>query len=483
LAPGVVIAGRYVVERQLAEGGIGVVVVARHHALHQRVAIKYLQAKPLESPAIVERFKREAQLAACIRSEHVVRVFDIGMLPDGGPYIVMEYLEGEDLGAIVERGALPVPLAVDYVLQACEALAEAHALGIVHRDLKPQNLFLATRGAGPAIVKILDFGISKASSRGDLATRLPRMTEVGERFGTPVYMSPEQLVSSADVDPRADIWALGVVLFELLTADLPFEGETVPQIAANILGAAPTPLRARCPHGPAALEAVLLKCLEKDRERRYRNVAELAQDLVDLGVAASAERVATIARIVREGGESIRPPSLRELPSEIVAPPPRSTQRHLQATLDAFAAPPEPPRSRRSTRLAIFGAAAVATALAVGGGARLAMTSQVPSGLVAQNAAAPPAETKLQTALVMTAALAETPAPSASPAATAAVAVPRIERHRVETKVEARAVTTPAPVRSEAPAPTPAPPPPSPSPSPAPARAPNADYMEFGERR
>jgi serine/threonine protein kinase len=287
-SPGSVIGGKYRVERQLAEGGIGVVVLARHLQLGHQVAIKYLQAKVLTNSLLVTRFMREAQLAASIHSDHVVRVFDVGTLDDGGPYMVMEFLDGEDLGAVVARGPLAQQDAIDYVMQACDAIAEAHGLGIVHRDIKPENLFLARRGSGTPIIKIVDFGISKSTMNRDTGKRLPRMTEDGDRFGTPMYMSPEQLASSTNVDARADIWALGVVLFELLTARIPFDGESVPQIAASILTAPAKLLRTYCPGASSELEAAVSKCLEKTPDLRFRNVAA--------GCSTSSASSATRAR-------------------------------------------------------------------------------------------------------------------------------------------------------------------------------------------
>ena len=274
LAPGAVVAGKYEVERELAVGGIGVVVLARHLELGHRVAIKSLHARFLEDRSIVERFKREARLAASIRSDHVVRVHDVGTLDDGAPFMVMEYLEGEDLGAVVARGPVPVPMAVEWVLQACEALAEAHEKGIVHRDLKPENLFLSRRSTG-AIIKELDFGISKATPTNSEEGPLSRMTEEGERFGTPLYMSPEQLVSSSRADVRSDIWALGVVLYELLTAELPFPGEDVSTIIANVLSSTPVPLRVKRPDAGPILDGIVEACLSRDPALRPANIADL----------------------------------------------------------------------------------------------------------------------------------------------------------------------------------------------------------------
>jgi serine/threonine-protein kinase len=227
-----------------------------------------------------------------LRSDHVVRVFDLGVLPSNTPYMVLEYLEGTDLRALLEtRGALPVEVAVDYVLQVCEALAEAHLNGIVHRDLKPQNLFLTRRANGTPCIKLLDFGVSKFAARSDSKDELT-MSHV--LLGSPVYMSPEQIRDSRKVDARADVWSLGVVLYMLLGGGRPFTGEGLAGTCASIMVDAPSPLSARCPAVPEALEAIVFACLEKSRERRTQDVAELAGQLMTFASAAgrvSAERV------------------------------------------------------------------------------------------------------------------------------------------------------------------------------------------------
>src|SRR5438552_2214501 len=205
---GTVLQGKYQVGRLLGRGGMGVVVAARHLLLDTDVALKFLLTT---EPGVVERFSREARAAARLQSEHVGRVLDVGALPDGSPFMVMEYLAGEDLSQVLARGPLSVTDAVDYLLQACEAIAEAHALGIVHRDLKPANLFLAQRAHGRSMVKVLDFGISRG---GATASRLT-LTGTGV-LGSPQYMSPEQWTEARAVDARSDVWSLGVVLYEMI---------------------------------------------------------------------------------------------------------------------------------------------------------------------------------------------------------------------------------------------------------------------------
>jgi len=303
-SPGSVIAGKYLVERAIGEGGIGLVVKAKHLQLDAPVAIKHLKASDVSRPDVVERFLREARLAAKIKNEHAVKVQDVDTLESGVPYMVMEFLEGQDLAQLVLESPLPLERALDYVLQACEALAEAHAVGIVHRDLKPANLFLTTRPGGASMVKVLDFGISRLST-----DRKARVTRVDERIGTPEFMSPEQLQGARDVDARADIWSLGVVLYELLTGKLPFEGEGLAQLCTSILTKPHVPLSAVHPDATPEIEAVVARCLEKDRDRRYQNIAELAQDLAVLWRGESPSRVQQIARVMREAGAKISPPT------------------------------------------------------------------------------------------------------------------------------------------------------------------------------
>ncbi len=222
VAPGEVLAGKYRVDRVLGAGGMGVVVAAHHVHLDERVALKFLLPDALRSPEAVARFVREARAAVKIKSEHVARVTDVGHLENGAPYIVMEYLEGVDLSAwLRQNGPMPIPQAVDFVLQACEAIADAHVLGIVHRDLKPSNLFCIRRTDGQSSIKVLDFGISKILNPG---TPRPDMTATSALIGSPLYMSPEQMSLSKGVDVRTDIWSLGIILFELITGRTPFEG-------------------------------------------------------------------------------------------------------------------------------------------------------------------------------------------------------------------------------------------------------------------
>jgi serine/threonine-protein kinase len=299
---GDVIAAKYRVERILGRGGMGVVVAARHLRLRERVAIKILLPRPGATRDLMARSVREARLAMRIRSEHVVRVYDIGMLETGEPFLVMEHLSGTDLRALLDRqGSLRVEDAIEYLLQAIEAIAEAHARGIVHRDLKPGNLFLARRADGTPLVKVLDFGIAKSDALEASAR------ETAGVAGTPVYMAPEQMRSGSVIDARTDVWGLGVTLYALLTGEAPFRGGSLVELHERILGGAPS-LRAARPDAPEALEAILLRCMAKNPADRFGDVAELSAALADLApehVRFSARRASRILAAAPLATESV----------------------------------------------------------------------------------------------------------------------------------------------------------------------------------
>ncbi|HEY5147687.1 MAG TPA: serine/threonine-protein kinase, partial [Polyangiaceae bacterium] len=263
---GQVLAGKYRVERVLGIGGMGVVVAARHLHLDAPVAMKFMTAETAAEGHLVARFLREARATARLRGEHVVRVSDIGELDSGAPYMVMEYLQGQDLSALLTSlGPPPIASAVEYALQTCEGLDEAHRAGFVHRDVKPANLFLTRRPNGTACIKIVDFGISKAVTMVDPSNGL-HATSTRAIFGSPMYMAPEQMRAARDVDGRADLWSLGATLYELLAGSVPFAAESLVDLAYRIANERPPPLRARRPEIPYELEQVVLRCLEKDRE-------------------------------------------------------------------------------------------------------------------------------------------------------------------------------------------------------------------------
>lgn len=292
---GSVLANKYRVDHVLGSGGMGYVLAATHIRLNERVAIKLLQPSMAGEEGLAARFLQEARAAAKIRSEHIVRVLDTDVLNDGTPYLVLEYLEGQDLDKAVRKlGPLPIPIAVEYVLQVCEALAEAHVAGVVHRDIKPANIFLTQRSDGSPLIKVLDFGISKVISDTDGSVNLTKTAEIR---GSPLYMSPEQMRRPRDVDARSDVWSLGVVLFHLLTRSFPFFSDNTLDLCAKILRDEPVRLTQMRPDAPLGLEQVIERCLQKQQENRFVNVAELAVALIEFapaGVRVSAERALRI---------------------------------------------------------------------------------------------------------------------------------------------------------------------------------------------
>jgi serine/threonine-protein kinase len=285
LAPGRIFAGKYRIERALGRGGMGVVLAARHELLGHEVAIKVLGHELQEDAEARVRLLREARAAAKLRSDHVARVFDVGLQPDGAPFVVLEKLEGETLAERLERrGPLPVEDVVRFVLEACEALAEAHHAGIVHRDVKPSNLFVETVAVGAAAgrsprerIKVLDFGIAKAPR----AAEFDAQTTTGA-LGSPRYMSPEQMRSTRLVDARTDVWSLGVTTFELLTGAAPFRGDTLPALATSILMDPIPSLRAHRPDVPERLDAIVTRCLAREPNERFADAAELEAALLAL---------------------------------------------------------------------------------------------------------------------------------------------------------------------------------------------------------
>ena len=279
---GEVLAGKYEVVDHIGQGGMGYVFEGLHRGLGQRVAIKVLRKQRGHDEEMIARFEREARAAAKLKSEHTARVMDVDVLEDGTPFMVMELLEGHDLETELCRfGKLPIAHAVDLVLQACSAMAEAHQRGIVHRDLKPPNLFLCPRGDG-VTVKLLDFGISKMETEGQKS-----VTQTSSSLGTPLYMSPEQIRSAKHVDERTDIWSLGVILYELIAGTTPFEADSPTAVIAAITADAPVPLVQTASDVPEALSMIVMKALEKHPDRRWRSVDAFAKALAPHGSAGS----------------------------------------------------------------------------------------------------------------------------------------------------------------------------------------------------
>ncbi|MFS8068663.1 MAG: serine/threonine-protein kinase [Byssovorax sp.] len=279
LAPGDLVAGKYEVDRVLGVGGMGAVFAAVDRATRERVALKCLLPIFCENVDVITRFLREGSATMRLQSEHIARVSATGALDSGVPYIVMEHLDGRDLRSVVRSsGPLDVKDAAGYVGQVCAALAEAHALGIVHRDLKPANLFLTLRPNGSALIKVLDFGIAKYTSPSLLGDHA-EMTKTQAVLGSRAYMSPEQMLRPKEVDARADIWSLGVILYFFVTGKSPFSSDTTEGMIMRIVSGAPEPMTTLVPDLPPTFEAVVMRCLAKSREARFSNVTELARAL------------------------------------------------------------------------------------------------------------------------------------------------------------------------------------------------------------
>ena len=395
---GDLLAGKYRVEKVLGFGGMGVVVSAFRTDLEQRVAVKFLGAAAAERPDAAERFRREARAAAKIRSEHVARVLDVGTLDNGLPYMVMEFLEGNDISEELRRVTrLPMPEAVDFILQATEALAEAHAAGVVHRDLKPGNLFLARRADGSRRVKVLDFGISKALT-GSSVEELS-LTKTAALIGSPLNMAPEQMRSAKDVDTRADIWSLGAMLYEMLTGEPPYTGESIPQLCAALLHDDPISLRQHRPEIPEGLELAVLRCLMKDRNNRFPNVFELGRALLPYAQADSrihverAERVLGVTDATLSGMSPasslplISAPAM-SVPVTPLAVTPAAVMQPIEPTVNSWGQSGLKTAPRRRGRLFLI--AGVAAALAAGFGLWVARSSAVPEPKRSASVAAPP---------------------------------------------------------------------------------------------
>jgi len=335
---GSIVAGKLRIERILGEGGMGVVAAATHLQLDQPVAIKVLRPELANDAETAERFQREARASVRLKNEHVCKVSDVGTLETGEPYIVMELLEGEDLAHVIERGPLAIGLAADHVLQACIAVAEAHALGMVHRDLKPANLFVTHRVDGSTLVKVLDFGIAKSQVASDV-----RLTKTAMMMGSPAYMSPEQLRSAHDVDTRTDIWSIGVILYEAASGRLPFEATSITEMAVKVAVDPPAPLTGVDP----AFAAIVMRCLEKQPEARFQHVSELAAALAPFGSESAHGSALMIQRI---SGSRSTPP--------VPAP---TASRSVVATGDTML----PPKPRARWPL-VLGALLLVSAAAAG---------------------------------------------------------------------------------------------------------------------
>jgi serine/threonine-protein kinase len=290
--PGSTIAGRFQVERVVGIGGMGAVLEAQNVSLGQRVALKVLRRELIHDKDAQARFDQEARIVAQLNTEHVVRVHDLGRTEHGEPFIVMELLAGKTFDHLIEEPtALGVAEAVDLVAEAAVGIAVAHAHGLVHRDVKPGNLFVAAQSDGRSIVKVLDFGLTKVT-RSDVL----RLTSSASIFGTPLYMSPEQIMSAKKVDHRADQHALAMVLFELLTKSPPYMDESVSAITVKIATEPPPSARSFRADVPPALDAVIQKALAKTPDGRFEDIAAFALSIAAFGTDRgrdAARRAAT----------------------------------------------------------------------------------------------------------------------------------------------------------------------------------------------
>ena len=384
VAVGQILADKYRVVRVLGVGGMGVVVEAMHLDLQKRVALKFMLAAAVAADAdTVARFVREGRAAARLQSEHVTRVMDVGRLESGEPYMVMEFLQGKDLSEVLEAdGRFPVDRTVSYVLQACEAIAEAHGNGIVHRDLKPSNLFLTQRSDGAALIKVLDFGISKVLHGEGDDPKAANMTSTRAMLGSPAYMSPEQVRSAKSVDTRTDIWSLGVIMYELLTCESPFEADSLSGLIAAIVSEAPVPVQSRRPDLPAPLAEVIMRCLSRNAQDRFENVSGLALAIEPFGTVEDAALVARIVRMQHPAGATIAqpPPQPPRSPAPVVSE--LTTGRTVEvrvagATFDGTARP-------RGSRTSVFLAAGGVVFIAAIGGAAWVALRTAPVQMAAQ---------------------------------------------------------------------------------------------------
>lgn len=403
LGIGDVLNGRYIIERIIDHGGMGIVLGARHIRLDERVAIKILLPDSAQDPNTVMRFFREGQVMAHIKSETIVRVHDLDVTPSGMPFLVMEWLDGQDLKAFCrsrKTDFVEIGFAVKCIIEACEALAEAHAVGIVHRDIKPSNLFLSRGSRGAMRVKLIDFGISKhdkgTSGNDD-------RTKTGTMLGTTEYMGPEQIRASNRVDGRADIWSLGVTLYKLITGKAPFRASEPVGTCALILGAAPTQPRIYRPDLHPDLEAVILKCLEKNPDDRYSTVRELANAL-----APFAEREeATV---------------LLDTPSTLtVRPTGESTKVHHARIVHA-----KPGKRRVWAPVAVMGIVATIAVLGINHRAEAVVPEARRMGPAWQTIPVPTVPSAIPTAIAMEAPLASTSVVKPSPVLKPVVSSPAV---------------------------------------------------------
>jgi eukaryotic-like serine/threonine-protein kinase len=460
-SPGDLVAGKYRIRHVIGRGGMGVVYAAHHELLGQSVAMKVLRPEAAKATTAIARFINEGRAAARLENVHVARVMDVGTLAGGLPFLVFEMLDGIDLAGLLETsGPLPVTSAVDYLMEAMEAVAEAHSVGIIHRDLKPSNLFLARRKDGETI-KVLDFGIAKALT-DDSSTI--GMTATHAVLGSPLYMSPEQLRSARDIDARADIWSLGVIAYELLSGQVPVKAPNVVALFAAIQENEIRPLSELRPDAPPGLVAAVHRCLQRAATDRFACVTDLAVELAPHGSSVAAASLQRI-RAILPGPRPLAPSGVDLAPVRISRPVSvlaRGTSdtvplgslaaaraiSPIAETNDAVTSQDVAAIPMRRSRAAVVVSVSLALALAIGAGAVLTMRAKTPAVVPATTSASiatpvpPPAQE----------------APSSMPAATAAS--PATSTTTATTTATTATATSP-PARGNAAARPPAPPRPS----------------------
>ncbi|HEX4513159.1 MAG TPA: serine/threonine-protein kinase [Polyangiaceae bacterium] len=407
---GTILLGKYRVERLIGQGGMAAVYLAHHELLQQDVAIKVLLPEVAIRPDMAARFVNEARAAVRLRDEHIAMVMDVGRLEDESAYIVLEYLEGHDLEETLESdGPLPWQHVVDYVLQALEAVAQAHSLGIVHRDLKPANLFLAKRHNGGTIVKVLDFGISKISN----ASNDMSVTSTKTMLGSPAFMSPEQLRSAKKVDLRTDIWAVGVIIYHLLTGAFPYEAESVGELFAAVLEQEPRAIRATRADVPVELEAAYRRCLSRNVDERFQSVADLAAALEPIASADAKMSIARIRKTLSVVASTSTTPMRAKTPSLAEVAPTLAVGTSTTASRASWSESVSTPKK----------SGGVPRGALIGGGVAVLAFIGVVGFVVSQRGSAPASATTSQTAAAtVTAASVTTTAPVASTAAAATTA-------------------------------------------------------------
>ncbi len=357
---GMVLQERYRIVRRLGGGGMGAVYEGEHLLIGKRVAIKILHAQFAQDAEMVTRFVREAKAATAIGHPNIVEVNDMGQLPDKTAYMVLEYLDGRDFATdIRDQGPQPLGNVVHIVSQVCDALSAAHAKGIIHRDLKPENIFLVERGGDPNFAKVVDFGISKITDSADEHV----LTRTGNAIGTPYFMAPEQCQGKKDLDARADIYALGVILFQALTRQYPFADESYPMLVVKICTERPPPLAEYRTDLPPQLEAIMQRMLAKLPQNRFENCAQVRAALEPFRhlndqpiIVSNAPSTAARAPSVLAGFET--GPTMT--PAEL--------QRISQSVVSQSASTDPTPREAKSRKPLLWMAAAFLLFAALAGG-------------------------------------------------------------------------------------------------------------------